>query len=87
MATPYYIPESNVPLPPKGADVISTACDYCIVACGFNVFRWPVTAQAFQSRAPSRCVLSPASRRRNPSAPVGVPVTNNAIVRCCALAG
>ena len=46
MATPYYIPESNVPLPPKGADVISTACDYCIVACGFNVFRWPVTAQA-----------------------------------------
>jgi arsenite oxidase large subunit len=42
MATPYYIPETNVPLPPKGADVITTACDYCIVACGYKVYRWPV---------------------------------------------
>ncbi len=42
MATPYYIPETNVPLPPKKADVISTACDYCIVACGYKVYRWPV---------------------------------------------
>jgi arsenite oxidase large subunit len=42
VATPYYIPETNVPLPPKDADIISTACDYCIVACGFKVFRWPV---------------------------------------------
>ncbi len=42
MSTPYYIPETNVPLPPKGADVITTACDYCIVACGYKVYRWPV---------------------------------------------
>jgi len=42
MSTPYYIPESNVLLPPKDAEVISTACDYCIVACGYNVYRWPV---------------------------------------------
>ncbi len=42
MTTPYYIPEGNVPLPPDGADVISTACDYCIVACGLKVYRWPV---------------------------------------------
>ena len=41
-STPYYVPESNVPLPPKDAEVISTACDYCIVACGYNVYRWPV---------------------------------------------
>ncbi len=46
MATPYYVPETNVPLPPKGAEVISTACDYCIVACGYKVYRWPVTAKA-----------------------------------------
>jgi arsenite oxidase large subunit len=45
MATPYYIPESHVPLPPKGAEEISTACDYCIVACGYKVYRWPVTAK------------------------------------------
>lgn len=46
MATPYYVPETNVPLPPKGADVISTACDYCIVGCGYKVYRWPVTAKS-----------------------------------------
>lgn len=45
MATPYYVPETNVPLPPKGAEKISTACDYCIVACGYKVYRWPVTAK------------------------------------------
>ncbi|MBC8292213.1 MAG: arsenate reductase (azurin) large subunit [Proteobacteria bacterium] len=32
----------RVPLPPKDADVITTACDYCIVACGYKVYRWPV---------------------------------------------
>ncbi|MEM8689070.1 MAG: arsenate reductase (azurin) large subunit [Pseudomonadota bacterium] len=42
MPTPYYIPETNIPLPPPDADVISTACDYCIVACGYKVYRWPV---------------------------------------------
>ena len=42
MGTPYYIPETEVPLPPPDADVISTACDYCIVACGYKVYRWPV---------------------------------------------
>ncbi len=42
MATPYYIPETNIPLPPTNADVITTACDYCIVACGYKVYRWPV---------------------------------------------
>jgi len=45
MATPYYIPETNVPLPPKGAEVITTACDYCIVACGYKVYRWPVAGR------------------------------------------
>ncbi len=42
MATPYYIPETSVPLPPPDAEVINTACDYCIVACGYKVYRWPV---------------------------------------------
>lgn len=32
----------NVPLPPKNAEKFTTACDYCIVACGYNVYRWPV---------------------------------------------
>ncbi len=51
MATPYYIPESSIPLPPKDADVISTACDYCIVACGYKVYRWPVDKPAGGPRA------------------------------------
>ena len=42
MATPYYIPEDKVVLPPRNADVLTTACDYCIVACGYKVYRWPV---------------------------------------------
>ena len=42
MKTPYYIPETNVLLPPKDAKVLSTACDYCIVACGLKVYLWPV---------------------------------------------
>ena len=42
MSTPYYVPEESVPLPPADAEVISTACDYCIVACGYKVYRWPV---------------------------------------------
>lgn len=42
MANPYYIPEDKVPLPPKNADVLTTACDYCIVGCAYKVYRWPV---------------------------------------------
>lgn len=37
-----YIVPKNVPLPPKDAEKLTTACDYCIVACGYNVYRWPV---------------------------------------------
>mgnify|MGYP001589368510 FL=1 len=42
MSTPYYIPEDRVPLPPANAEVFTTCCDYCIVACGYKVYRWPV---------------------------------------------
>nr|VFJ94251.1 MAG: arsenite oxidase large subunit [Candidatus Kentron sp. LFY] len=42
MATNYYLPEDHAPLPPKHADVLTTCCDYCIVACGYKVYRWPL---------------------------------------------
>lgn len=46
MANPYELKkDGRVPLPPKGADVLTTACDYCVVACGYKVFRWPVGAK------------------------------------------
>jgi len=44
MSTKYYLPEDNSPLPPKNADILTTCCDYCIVACGYKVYRWPVGA-------------------------------------------
>lgn len=34
--------KDSVPLPPKDAEVMTTACDYCTVACGYKVYRWPV---------------------------------------------
>jgi len=37
-----YTPQDSSPLPPKDAEVITTACDYCIVACGYKAYRWPV---------------------------------------------
>ena len=31
----------TVPLPPADAKVHTTACDYCIVGCGYKVYTWP----------------------------------------------
>ncbi|WP_260292626.1 arsenate reductase (azurin) large subunit [Sedimenticola hydrogenitrophicus] len=44
MSTKYYLPEDKAPLPPVNAEVLTTCCDYCIVACGYKVYRWPVGA-------------------------------------------
>ena len=41
-STPYFQPEDRIPLPPKNADVLTTCCDYCVMACGYKVYRWPV---------------------------------------------
>ncbi|MFD0981607.1 arsenate reductase (azurin) large subunit [Tropicimonas aquimaris] len=35
----------HVPLPPPDAEVLTTACSYCIVACSYKVFRWPVGSE------------------------------------------
>ena len=36
-----YTPKDRVPLPPKDAKVHTTACDYCVVACGYKAYVWP----------------------------------------------
>ena len=36
-----YTPKDSVPLPPPDAKVITTACDYCIVGCGYKAYVWP----------------------------------------------
>ena len=33
---------SPVPLPPLAAERLDTVCQFCIVGCGYHVFRWPV---------------------------------------------
>lgn len=38
----YYVPEDHVPLPPPDAKVHTTACDYCVVACGYRAYVWPI---------------------------------------------
>jgi len=45
MTIDYYQAKDHAPLPPKNADVMTTACDYCIVACGYKVYHWPVGAK------------------------------------------
>ena len=40
-----YIPQDSVPIPPPDANEYTTACDYCIVACGYKVYTWPTDAQ------------------------------------------
>jgi arsenite oxidase large subunit len=42
MATSVVQNREFVPLPPPDAEVLTTACGYCIVACSYKVYRWPV---------------------------------------------
>ncbi len=32
----------SVPIPPKGAEVFTSACQHCIVGCGYKIYKWPV---------------------------------------------
>ncbi len=36
-----YVPTDRIPLPPPDAKVYTTACDYCIVGCGYKAYVWP----------------------------------------------
>lgn len=36
-----YERKDQVPLPPADAAVFTTACDYCIVGCGYKAYVWP----------------------------------------------
>ena len=43
-STPFFQPEDRIPLPPKDAEVLTTCCDYCVMACGYKVYRWPASS-------------------------------------------
>ena len=32
---------TRAPLPPKSAHTLNTVCQFCIVGCGYKVFKWP----------------------------------------------
>ncbi len=51
MSQPLYQAPDSVPLPPADADVFTTCCDYCIVACGYKVYRWPVGKEGGQKKS------------------------------------
>lgn len=34
--------EDRVPVPPTDAQQFTTVCSYCIVGCGYNVYKWPL---------------------------------------------
>jgi arsenite oxidase large subunit len=34
--------QDRVPIPPKDAQHFTTVCQYCIVGCGYHVYKWPV---------------------------------------------
>ncbi len=34
--------EDRLPIPPKDAQTFVTVCSYCIVGCGYKVFKWPL---------------------------------------------
>lgn len=50
----YGLAKDYVPLPPKNAEVFTTACDYCTVACGYKVYRWPVGREGGQQASQKR---------------------------------
>lgn len=35
-------PPVSIPIPPANAEKFQTCCKYCIVACGYHVYKWPV---------------------------------------------
>jgi len=38
---PVHRPADRVPLPPTTAEKFQTVCHYCIVGCGYHVYKWP----------------------------------------------
>jgi len=89
MSTNYYLPEDKAPLPPKHAEILTTCCDYCVVACGYKVYRWPVgsgeggtkaSENAFNTDFPSNALqdwVAPAQHNivMHDSAPHNVVIT------------
>jgi arsenite oxidase large subunit len=56
---------SDVPLPPRDAQRFSTVCQFCIVGCGYHVYKWP--AQREGGPAPDANALGLDFRKPQPA--------------------
>ena len=54
-----------VPLPPRGAQRFDTVCQFCIVGCGYQVYKWPVRQDG--GAAPNENALGLDFRKPQPA--------------------
>lgn len=54
----------RVPLPPRGAERYNLTCHFCIVGCGYHVYKWPENVEG--GRAPEENALGLDFRRQLP---------------------
>jgi len=56
--------KDRIPLPPKGAQKTNMTCHFCIVGCGYHVYKWPADQEG--GRAPDQNALGLDFRRQVP---------------------
>ncbi|MBV1790260.1 arsenate reductase (azurin) large subunit [Marinobacterium sp. D7] len=54
--------KDRIPLPPAGAQRTNMTCHFCIVGCGYHVYKWPVTQEG--GLAPEQNALGVDFRRQ-----------------------
>tara|TARA_E500000331_G_scaffold356392_2_gene414634 strand:- start:317 stop:2806 length:2490 start_codon:yes stop_codon:yes gene_type:complete len=64
---------SHPPLPPKDAKLYKTVCQFCIVGCGYNVYKWPEGTEG----GPAADANAYGIDLREPQGPEGVWVSPN----------
>jgi len=56
--------KDRIPLPPVNAEKTNLCCHFCIVGCGYHVYKWPVGSEG--GRAPSENALGKDFRVQQP---------------------
>lgn len=54
----------RIPLPPPSAQKTNLTCHFCIVGCGYHVYKWPASSEG--GRAPNENALGRDFRRQQP---------------------
>ncbi|MBK1634005.1 hypothetical protein CKO31_25460, partial [Thiohalocapsa halophila] len=58
-------PNDRIPLPPTNAEKTNMVCHFCIVGCGYHVYKWPANQEG--GRAPHENALGLDFRRQLPA--------------------